>query len=192
LPAHLPQPPVRDGDTLLLTSYHLLPGFRGRSGAALLADAKAAGARIALDIGPALGDVAGVAELAELLQHVDFLLANTYELALCTGEDELDRGTAALFAAGAGTIVVKSGGAGASLCTADAHTDVPGFAVPVRSTVGAGDAFAAGFLYALDMGAAPQDAVRAANAVAALVVGGSAGILSAPSWEGVQGFLGGA
>lgn len=188
-PAHLPDTPTGPDDTLLLTSYHLLPGFRGSPGAALLEGARSSGARTALDIGPALGDIANMGELAELLPHVDVLFANRHELASCTGEDDIERGASAALAAGAEAIVVKRGRAGASLYSSGTSIDVAGFAVEVRSTVGAGDAFDAGFLHAIAGGASAEQALRIGNAVAALVVSSDRGILAAPTRQQVENYL---
>jgi sugar/nucleoside kinase (ribokinase family) len=188
-PQHLPDLSVGGGDTLLLTSYHLLPGFRGKAGAALLEGAVESGASTALDIGPALGEIAGMPELEELLPLVDVVFANRYELARCTGEDEVEGGAAAMLDAGAGAVVVKGGRDGASAFTEYGRVDVPGFPVQVRSTVGAGDAFDAGVLHALDHGGSEVEALRFGNAVAALVVSSDRGILGAPSRERVEAFL---
>lgn len=188
-PEHLPDRLVQPGDTLLLASYHLLPGFRGAPGAALLAAARHAGARTALDIGPALGHIADLAELSQLLPHVDVLLANGYEISRCTGVDDIEQAATVALDAGAGVVVIKSGRAGAGVRSSGTRVDIPGFAVEVQSTVGAGDAFNAGFLHALDSGMPAHQALRVANAVAALVVSSPAGILSAPSCEQVEAFL---
>lgn len=47
---------------------------------------------------------------------------------------------------------------------------MPGFAVNVHGTVGAGDTFVAGFLLAVQKGADSTEAARFANAAAAIVV----------------------
>jgi sugar/nucleoside kinase (ribokinase family) len=49
---------------------------------------------------------------------------------------------------------------------------IPAFAVDVVDTTGCGDAFSAGFVYAISIGRAPRDAAVLGNAVAALVAGG--------------------
>jgi sugar/nucleoside kinase (ribokinase family) len=48
---------------------------------------------------------------------------------------------------------------------------VPGVPVNVVDTTGAGDAFAAGFLFGRLAGAEPADCARLANALAARIVG---------------------
>ena len=48
---------------------------------------------------------------------------------------------------------------------------VPGVRVKVVDTTGAGDAFAAGFLFGRLLGASPLQCARLANAVAARIVG---------------------
>ncbi|MEV0148937.1 MULTISPECIES: sugar kinase [unclassified Nonomuraea] len=83
--------------------------------------------------------------LADLLPYVDVLVASADELPLVT-----EGGTAALLAAGIGEVVVKHGAAGAEAWAADGGHATSG-AVPVRAvnTVGAGDAFVAGYLSGL-------------------------------------------
>ncbi|NUW45488.1 sugar kinase [Nonomuraea rhodomycinica] len=69
---------------------------------------------------------------------------------LLAGGTGVDRDVAALFAAGISEVVVKRGAAGAEAWTADGGHATSG-AVPVRAvnTVGAGDAFVAGYLSGL-------------------------------------------
>jgi 5-dehydro-2-deoxygluconokinase len=69
------------------------------------------------------------------------------------------------------TIVVKRGEKGATLFEADqAPVDVPGFPVEVYNVLGAGDAFAAGFIYGLVKDWGFYKAVRMGNAGGAIVV----------------------
>ena len=69
------------------------------------------------------------------------------------------------------TIVVKRGEKGATLCEAGtAPVDVPGFPVEVYNVLGAGDAFAAGFIYGIVKGWDYYKAARMGNAGGAIVV----------------------
>ncbi len=69
------------------------------------------------------------------------------------------------------TVVVKRGEKGATLFEADkAPLDVPGFPVEVYNVLGAGDAFAAGFIYGLVKGWDFYKAARMGNAGGAIVV----------------------
>lgn len=68
-------------------------------------------------------------------------------------------------------LVVKRGSAGASLYTRDGYReDVPGFPVEVYNVLGAGDAFASGFIYGQLSGWEPYKSARMGNACGAIVV----------------------
>lgn len=100
-----------------------------------------------------------------LLERADLVLA---------GEDELELlgvpGPPRLLAAGARTVVVKHRDKSASCHTREASWRQPPFRVPVTDPVGAGDAFAAGFLSGVLRAEPYEVCLREAAAVAALVV----------------------
>ncbi|GAM04526.1 adenosine kinase [Novosphingobium sp. MBES04] len=78
---------------------------------------------------------------------IDILFANEVELAALTGEDDFDAGIAAL-APNIGTLVVTRSEKGAVAVTGGEQTQVPAEPIAkVVDTTGAGDLFAAGFLY---------------------------------------------
>jgi sugar/nucleoside kinase (ribokinase family) len=158
-----------------------MPGLRPAGFAQALAMAQAHGAITALDIGPAIGRPTELDELRPLLPHVDYLIANRHELSVCSGESAVEAGAHRLLAAGAACVIVKQGGGGALLCQSQGSQHIPAFGVEVHSTVGAGDAFNAGFLFARQRGAPLAEAVRYGNAVAALVISSGRGILGCPT-----------
>ncbi|HET6567849.1 MAG TPA: carbohydrate kinase family protein [Rhodothermales bacterium] len=168
---------------LLITSYPLLLRWRPDGVRAALATAKAAAAITALDIGPTLGPPVTVDEISGLTADLDYLIANEHELATCTGEKDVGDGIDRLLGACAECVIIKRGNRGALFQRrGDRHsTSIPGFPVDSRSTIGAGDSFNAGFLYALGMGSSTAEAVRFANAVASLVVQAEQGALGAPT-----------
>jgi 2-dehydro-3-deoxygluconokinase len=92
---------------------------------------------------PVLTELAGLAEV---------VFASDDELALVTdsrhGSDEA-AAVGELVARGVDQVVLKRGAAGATAWFAGAPTSVPARPVPVVDTVGAGDAFTAGYLSAL-------------------------------------------
>lgn len=77
---------------------------------------------------------------------IDVLFANHTELAALTGEDELDAGIASL-SGKVPTLVVTCGKDGATAVKGGERATVPSVATTVIDTTGAGDLFAAGFLY---------------------------------------------
>jgi len=188
-PEEVPPALVCGARCLLLASYHLLPKFRGRGAAELLAWARRSGSPTALDVGPAMPPVADLEELSPLLRHVDYLLANAHEVTACTRSTDLGRACPLLLGAGPGMVVVKRGREGASAFTGEGRIDAPGFAVETALTVGAGDAFDAGFLHAMLTGCDAVHALRFANAVAALVVEAPNGVFGSPDPEEVRAFL---
>jgi fructokinase/2-dehydro-3-deoxygluconokinase len=85
-------------------------------------------------------------------------------------------------------VIARRGASGAIGCSSDGVVSVPGFEVAVVDTVGAGDAFNAGFIAARLRGAGVGDSLRWGNAVAALTIARH-GARSTPSSSEVQGLL---
>jgi sugar/nucleoside kinase (ribokinase family) len=108
--------------------------------------------------------------LAPCLPLVDLLFLNEDEARMLTASTEPQQIAQRLRAAGASTIVLKRGGLGCSVFDGPDRIDVPGFAVEVVDTTGAGDCFAGGFLAALQRGYPIDQAAGIANAVGALNV----------------------
>ena len=108
----------------------------------------------------------------ETIQLADYVTPNETELETLSGGAESDVETAArtLLTRADQTAVVTLGGQGAQIVTRDASILVPTFEVDVVDTTGAGDAFNGGLAVALAEGKPLTDAVRFANAAAALCV----------------------
>jgi 2-dehydro-3-deoxygluconokinase len=85
------------------------------------------------------------AVLAPAARRTDLVVASEDELDLVAPGTEAEA-VETLLGAGVTMVAVKRGPAGASLWTADGRADQPAFAVTSVDTVGAGDAFCAGFL----------------------------------------------
>lgn len=111
-----------------------------------------------------------------LLRALDVLIVNETEFALLMGEDGGALAAAdveALLAAGAGataSIVVTLGPRGLRARVDGDVVTLAGHSVVARDTTGAGDCFAGAFGAALARGAPIRDALRFANAAAALSV----------------------
>ncbi|WP_153505497.1 1-phosphofructokinase family hexose kinase [Cumulibacter manganitolerans] len=136
--------------------------------AALVADLKGAGRRVAVDTSGA--------PLTALLEGAvlpDLIKPNSEELASLTGtsaavlESDLDEALAAargLLARGVGAVLLTLGGAGAALVTPDGAWTATPPPITVASTVGAGDSALAGYLLADAAGAEPAERLRYAVA----------------------------
>ncbi len=77
-------------------------------------------------------------------------------------------------------VCVTCGERGCSILKDDAFAQVPGFRIEIADTVGAGDAFAAGFVHGLSEGWGVEQIGRFANAVGAVVASKPGAI---PDWS---------
>jgi len=130
-------------------------------------------------------DVSGrwMETLGPALPRVDILMTNREEGRELTGAVDPGGIARRFLAAGPRTVVVKCGAEGSVLGTGGSVMELPAYAVPVRDTTCAGDAFAAGFLYALARGWPEDRAARVGNAAGALTT-------TAVSHRGVTGLAG--
>lgn len=121
-------------------------------------------------------------DLATLLECMDYFFPNEAELATLTGESNVDKNIAALMSHGLECSVVKRGGKGCIIATKNERYEIPACRVEkVIDTTGAGDCFAAGFLWALSEGWSLENCGRFACAVASCSVeevGAVAGVTS--------------
>ena len=104
-----------------------------------------------------------------LLAEVDVYLPNDEELTRLTGmpdwQSALD-----MVAGIAGETILKRGPHGAVYRRGDEQIASPGLVINAVNTIGAGDTFDAGYLYARRLGRPPAERLRFANALAAMVV----------------------
>ncbi|MFN2322596.1 MAG: 5-dehydro-2-deoxygluconokinase [Trueperaceae bacterium] len=108
---------------------------------------------------------------AAMLERIEDLAITHQQVSAPTVRGDLDANVAALLARGPGALVVKRGRAGASVHLSDGSAlAVPGFPVEVVNVLGAGDAFAAGFIYGRAQGWGWAKSARLGNACGAIVV----------------------
>lgn len=132
------------------------------------------GAELAIDPGWPDGDWTDT-ELRQArawLAASDHALLNDKEAAALAGTDDHDAMIGALSAAmpTGGTLVIKRGPQGARAYRSGRTIEVPAQELDPVDTVGAGDAFNAGYLYALARGMAPRACLERAVSVAGRVV----------------------
>jgi sugar/nucleoside kinase (ribokinase family) len=135
--------------------------------------AHAAGRRVSITLSDAFCVDRYRAEFLDLIRTrtVDILFANDSEIKSLYTTSSLDAAVAAVRADCALTAVTV-GADGALVVTPEAVTPVPAAAVDtVTDLTGAGDLFAAGFLYAVTRGMSLTDAARLGNLAAAEVIG---------------------
>jgi len=130
----------------------------------------------------------------ELIRLADVLTPNETELrtlAGVTAEASPERAAQALLGRGARAVIVTLGAQGCRLWRRDgAAVQLPGWRMPeVVDTIGAGDTFTGALAAALARGEALEEAMRWANAAAALSVTGRGAIGGMPSHAQVQALL---
>lgn len=122
-----------------------------------------------------------IKQLSPLLSYIDYILPNEEELLLLGGSD-LNSNAQELLSNGVGCVVVKKGVRGCTLYTKDMSFDVKAFkSNSVVDSTGAGDSFAAGFIYGLFNKMELRECAVFANAVASCCiecVGATEGIIS--------------
>ncbi len=145
----LDQVSVNAGDVLYIGGYLVLPGLEPAALAARLAAARHHGARTVLDVVVPAGDGSGLGRLEPVLPHVDFFLPNEDEGRALSGQEQASEQAEFFRRAGAGTVVITRGRHGAVMAAGERTTSLPAPRVEVVEASGAGDAFAAGFIYGL-------------------------------------------
>jgi sugar/nucleoside kinase (ribokinase family) len=112
-----------------------------------------------------------LADLEELLPYIDYILPNRDEIALLTGESDPHVNAERLIEAGVGCAVIKCGKEGCLIRTKDECYEIPAY--PVENAIdstGAGDCFAAGFLWGLSKGLSLKECGYFACATASCAV----------------------
>ena len=126
-------------------------------------------------------------ETLDLLGAVDIYMPNAQELSQLTGRDGW-RDAAREVADLAGELVIKRGADGACYVTASEWIEVSAFEIDAVNTIGAGDIFDIGYLYARRRGLPPRQRLEFAGALAAIVVS-QTGQREYPSPNAVRSFL---
>lgn len=131
----------------------------------------------------------------ELLKKITYITPNETEASLLSGVEVRDQETAlqaakVIYSLGVSTVIITLGKTGCFLYQGEGKGQhIPAFQVEALDTTGAGDAFNGGFAYALSTGLSVEEAVRYANAVAALSVTKIGTSPAMPTKEEVENFL---
>ena len=106
----------------------------------------------------------------EILGMIDYLVPNEVEAARIAGTTKLDAAVKTLLDHGVGHVIITLGPNGAAVFDESGRTDVPAYKVKAVDAVGAGDAFCGVLACGIAEGLDVLDAVRMANAAAAISV----------------------
>lgn len=136
--------------------------------------ARAAGCRVVFDVDfrsmswPSPAEAGLAVRLA--LPYIDVLIGNQPELMLVAGAGTLEEAVGRLRQRGIPMLVSKLGDQGTRIYRGDETAFLPPYQVEVCTTIGAGDGFASGFLYALLREKPLEESLHYGNAAAAIVV----------------------
>lgn len=162
---------IRSSRTIFVTGYAMfMASMFGRDNVLQgLRIAREADCRTYFDVGPPeyIGDGDDIALGFAL---TDVVLATAEELSSWTEVEDPFRAARGILDHGPRCVVVKVGADGCHIVARAGEQHCPGFPVRMRDTVGAGDAFAAGFMAAEAAGCSLYEAGMIANAVGAAAV----------------------
>ena len=146
-----------------------LPAFDGEPMRAALERARSLGMRTAMDVG---WDTTGAwsRRIEACYPLLDYFVPSWNEAQKMTGESEPTAMCRFFRDRGVGTVAIKLGAEGCHISGPDGEFHVASFPVPVRDTLGAGDAWCAGFMAGVLRGMPLAEAGRFANAVGACCV----------------------
>ncbi len=125
----------------------------------------------------------------DLLAQVSIATPNEHEIRVIVGEREQETAIARMLEAGTETVLVTLGPRGVLWATRAGRQNVPAFQVEAVDTTAAGDAFNGGLACALGRGLNMAQAIRYANAVAAISVTRMGAQPSLPTGGQVDDFL---
>jgi 2-dehydro-3-deoxygluconokinase len=153
--------------------------------------AREAGVRVSYDVNyrSRLWEPAAARAATEaLLPHVDVLLVGDEEARALWGEDD-ESSLERLADAGPAEVVLKLGARGCAAVVEGERVGSPGFPARELDPIGAGDAFAAGYLAATLWGLDPAERLRTANAMGAFCVQNLGDYEGLPSRRELTAFL---
>ncbi|PZX07188.1 2-dehydro-3-deoxygluconokinase [Psychrobacillus insolitus] len=125
----------------------------------------------------------------EIFPYVDILLTGLDEIDMIMGESSVNSLEACAERFDISQLVIKDGGNGARVYTNDTWYSKEAFAVNPIDTVGAGDGFDAGYIYAYLHGYEPLERLEFANGVGALVTTVSGDNEGLPELQEVLAFI---
>jgi 2-dehydro-3-deoxygluconokinase len=127
--------------------------------------------------------------LLPIMRETDILLTEPEDAEILIGESEPNKIIEKMLSMGPKIVAVKMGEEGAIASNGKETIMKPGFKVPVVDVIGAGDAFAAGFIASILEGRSLEDALAFGNAAGALVVTVRGDIENLPTKDDIERFL---
>lgn len=166
---HLPAKLPKDTQILCFASMFVSPWLKNQELSEIFSRAKKQGVTVCADM-TKCKNRERAQDMRETLANVDYLFANEEEAACLTGKGSYEEAAEELLNCGAGCVILKLGRRGCYAAAQKECFHVPAFRVPCVDTTGAGDSFAAGFLYGLMKGESLRRCAIMGNACGALAV----------------------
>jgi len=168
--------------------YYLYPKMWGEPTVMLMKYAKEKGLLTSLDTQmDRTGQYAG--ELDRVLRHTDILFADEFEAKSVAKEDSAEKAAQKLLSYGPSIIGIKLGMDGCLVATRNETIRIPAFKVEVVDTIGAGDAWDAGFILGELNNWDLRESAEFANATAAFSVMGPGGSEGVSGRREIENFL---
>ena len=167
--------PVSDSRVVFLTGTGLSHEPSRAATFAAAAAARAAGVAVVVDIDYRADQWDSASAFANqmrlLLRSAALAVGTEEELAAASGSTDVAAGAATVLSSGIEALILKRGAKGSTVFRPNAApADVAPFPIEVLNVLGAGDAFASGFLYGYLQGWPLERAARMGNATGAIVV----------------------
>lgn len=161
---------VPDTKILSFASIFVFPLLKDAQMAALFQKGKEQGLVICADMTKCKNQET-TEDIAQSLRWIDYLFANYEEGSMVTGKTDLREIGEDFLAHGVKNVVLKLGGAGCFIKNQKTEYQIPAYAhAHCVDTTGAGDSFAAGFLFALSEGYTLEECGRWGNACGSLAI----------------------
>jgi len=174
-PDDVARAPVADSRVVFVTGTGLShePARAATLQAALAAHAARVPVVVDIDYRPDQWDDAAAfaSHMRTLLQSATIAVGTEDELAAAAATDDVEEGASILLTSGIQALILKRGARGSTVFRPDRPpVDTAPFPITVLNVLGAGDAFASGFLYGYLQGWPLERAARMGNACGAIVV----------------------
>lgn len=179
---------VENGKILHVAGTFLMPAFDGQPTANVLKKAKELGVITSLDT---CWDSRGnwMKLLEPCLPYVDYAVPSIEEARMCTGKQDPSDVADVFMSKGVKTVALKMGDQGCYIKNKDIELRIPIYKVDAIDAVGAGDAFAAGFLAGIVNGWDLLRTGKFANAVGAFCVTALGATTGIKDQETIEAFI---
>lgn len=167
---HIQMPFAPETKILCFASIFVFPLLKDKEMAEIFRCAKKQGILVCADMTKCKNGER-VEDIRETLACIDYLMPNYEEAAMVTGEQKLENIADKLLEAGVKNVIIKCGKQGCFIKNAEKSMQIPAISgVKCVDTTGAGDSFAAGFVYGLWKGYDLRTCAYYANACGAAAV----------------------